>query len=163
MKKAQRQPVHTLACSPAFQLFSAPQAHCEVASPSLLQRTLTPWSRSMVVRILYFGRDTCHRLPVLASAGYYVENCDSVEELGVALEDREEAAALLLSDREDDVGGRAIAFMRSHSDVPVVIFRDANGDRNEAAVDLDVPTLTPPSEWLQEISALIESRAGARA
>jgi hypothetical protein len=110
----------------------------------------------MVARILYFGRDTCHRLPVLASAGYSIESCDSVEELAAALRARDEAAALLMSDKEVDIAGRAIALTRSHSRVPVVVFRDSNGDPAVAPVDLNVPTLTPPSQWLPEISALIE-------
>ncbi|HUB28717.1 MAG TPA: hypothetical protein VL967_03430 [Terracidiphilus sp.] len=109
----------------------------------------------MVARILYFGRDTCHRLPVLASAGYSIESCDSVEELAAALRSRDAASALLVSDKEVDVAGRAIALTRSHSSVPVVVFRDSNGDPAVTCVDLDVPILTPPSQWLPEISALI--------
>jgi hypothetical protein len=60
-----------------------------------------------------------------------------------------------MSDKDDAVADRAIAFTRLHSRVPVVLFRDSNCNPTDTAVDLDVPTLTPPSEWLPEISALI--------
>jgi hypothetical protein len=109
----------------------------------------------MSAKILYFGPDKCHRLLVLVAAGYVVENCDSLQHLDDALRSGQETRAILLSDQDSRVTDEAITLARSQSGAPVILFRDSNRERTGSSVDLVVPTLTSPSQWLSEIAALL--------
>ena len=52
----------------------------------------------MPVRVIHFGPDDCHRLMVLESAGYAVENCDCLAKLPRLLADSAEMDAVLVSE-----------------------------------------------------------------
>ncbi|MGA7107300.1 MAG: hypothetical protein WBV28_19415 [Terracidiphilus sp.] len=108
----------------------------------------------MAARIIYFGPDTCHRLPILSNAGYTIENCTSVEQLHAALT-LDQADAVLLTDSGNDVP-EAIDFLGSHSALPLILFCDSQSNSPGSGVDLIVPILTPPSLWLAEIQTLLD-------
>lgn len=109
----------------------------------------------MAARILYFGRDTCHRLPVLVRAGYAVVNCTSLEELCASLESAPTPRAVLMADNNPRAAQQGIALLRSRSPVPLILFRDSYRVLAEAPFDLIIPTLTPPAQWLAEIASLL--------
>ena len=107
----------------------------------------------MAVRILYVGPDTCHRIPVLAVAGFAVENCISLSHLSRAVAPSPDA--ILVSDREGELPGDALATVRARSAAPLVLFHDSNRNYVPSGFDLVIPNLTPPPRWLHDISALI--------
>jgi hypothetical protein len=116
------------------------------------------WSRNMTARIVYFGEDTCHRLSVLKRTGYFVADCKSLEQLHTTLQFWTEADAVLMADDNGDISRDAIALTRSRSSALLILFRDSNRDDAESDFDWVVPVLTPPSNWLKDIAALIELR-----
>lgn len=108
----------------------------------------------MAARILYFGRDTCHRLPVLVRAGYAVINCTSLEDLSAAFRSPHAPCAVLMADNNPPAAEQAISLVRSRSLVPLILFRDSYRALAEVAFHLVIPTLTPPAQWLAEIASL---------
>lgn len=110
----------------------------------------------MIARVIHFGTDDCHRLMVLRSAGYVVENCRSLVQLLACLADGAPADALLMSDGEGVSPQEAAALARANSSLPVVLFRNTNVTYEESGFDLVVQCLTPPKVWLNEVDALIE-------
>jgi hypothetical protein len=109
----------------------------------------------MAARIIYFGPDTCHRLPILSTAGYTIDNCTSIEQLRAALKTVDQADAVLLTDSGNGVP-EAIDFVASHSALPLILFCDSQSNSPGSGVDLIVPILTPPSLWLAEIETLLD-------
>ena len=110
----------------------------------------------MAAKLIYFGTDTCHRLPVLRRAGYIVENCRSAEQLGALLESGE-IDAVITTDRDGDVPDHVVALIRAQWPVPVILFRDSNRNCNERRFDLVIAALTSPPRWLQELESLIRT------
>ncbi len=110
----------------------------------------------MAANIVYFGVDTCHRLPVLMRAGYTIENCCSALQLEAVFDSSCPAEAVLMTDHEGKLPQDAITLTRSRSVAPLILFRDSNHSYAESAFDLVVPSLTPPVEWLQQIAVLLE-------
>ena len=114
----------------------------------------------MAARVIHFGADDCHRLMVLRSAGYSVDDCRSLVELRDSLAGGAAADALLMSDGDGVKPNEAIALAQRHSLAPVILFRSTNLAYQETGVDLVIDSLTPPEVWLREVDALIEkSRA----
>jgi hypothetical protein len=116
----------------------------------------------MAGRILHFGADTCHRLPVLENAGYTVERCTSLAALREALEDGEAPDALVMTETEKDSPREAVRLARAHSPIPLILFRETQRSLGEDGFDLVVPILHPPEAWLAEIAALIATSAQIR-
>ncbi|MGO9434465.1 MAG: hypothetical protein ACLPH3_09320 [Terracidiphilus sp.] len=112
----------------------------------------------MAANLVYFGEDTCHRLAVLARAGYSVKNCSSVCDLGFALDDPNETEAVLMADHNGHLPQDAIALVRTCSSVALVLFRESNDTYCESPFNLVVPSLTPPEQWLDQIDALLLER-----
>ena len=110
----------------------------------------------MAANLVYFGVDTCHRLRVLARAGYTVENCYSALQLEAVFDSSCPAEAVLMTDHEGKLPQDAITLTRSRSDAPLILFRDSNHSYAETAFDLVVPSLTAPGQWLKQIAVLLE-------
>lgn len=117
----------------------------------------------MVARVIHFGADTCHRLPVIRSAGYRVETCNSISELRDALAAEEETDAVLISEGTGGVHQDAVLLARSHSEAPIILFRKSQRSFSESEFDLVVPVLDPPESWLAGIANLIARRQELRA
>jgi hypothetical protein len=111
----------------------------------------------MAARVIHFGPDDCHRLMVLQSAGYAVEDCLSLGQLRASLAG-DEADAVLLSDGDGVAPEEAVALARGCSSAPVVLFCSTNQVYEDAAFDLVVHSLTRPEIWLREVDALIAKR-----
>jgi hypothetical protein len=106
-------------------------------------------------RVIHVGADICHRLPVLESAGYQVDTCDSVRELDDALAGEEQLEAVLISEGLGGGHQDAVSLARSRSSAPIVLFRETQRSVTESTFDLVVPNLVPPETWLADIAALI--------
>jgi hypothetical protein len=114
------------------------------------------------VRIIHFGADDCHRVNVLRSAGYSVDDCRSMRAFREALNAERQPDAIFITEREDDPPGDAISLTKSYSTAPLVLFRRSHGDLSDGSFDLVIESLTPPNQWLQEIDELIARRDAAR-
>lgn len=112
----------------------------------------------MPSRMIHFGPDDCHRLMVLRSAGYTVQDCHSLAQLRVTLEADDAPDAVLLSDGDGFSPREAVAVARIHSSNPVILFRNTNQAYEDSGFDLVIPCLTPPEVWLTDVDALIEKR-----
>lgn len=110
----------------------------------------------MPSKVIHVGADTCHRLPVLESAGYRVKVCVSIPEIEAALDAQEPPDAVLISEGDGTAQPKVVSLVRQRSSAPIVLFRETQREYSQAAFDLVVPVLDPPSAWLSEIAALIE-------
>jgi hypothetical protein len=106
-------------------------------------------------RIIHYGKDDCHRVSVLRSAGYEVEDCRSLRAFGEALTAEEKPDAVFITEREGNQQGDAISLTKSRSSAPLVLFRRSHSDLRGGTFDLVIDSLTPPKYWLEEIGELI--------
>jgi hypothetical protein len=122
-------------------------------------------------RIIHFGKDDCHRVSVLRSEGYAVEDCRSLRAFREALEAQPDA--VFITEREGSLQKDAVSLSRSCSTAPLVLFRRSNSDLRGESFDLVIDSLSPPTRWLMEIGELLarsgtaeaarpESRSGSR-
>jgi hypothetical protein len=115
----------------------------------------------MAAIVVHFGEDICYRVPVLRSAGYAVEQCDSMEHFSTFLSWDPDVVVL---EEEPQVPLRkAISFTRARSSASLVLFRHEMNTMLVEECDLVVPTLTAPEEWLNEIATLLERSRSIRA
>jgi hypothetical protein len=121
-------------------------------------RPLSHGDTVATVRLIHFGSDDCHRVNVLRSAGYSVEECRSMRALREALSADRKPDAVFITEREDDSPGDAISLAKSQSTAPVILFRCSHGNLSDERFDLVIEALTPPQRWLQEIDELIAER-----
>lgn len=112
----------------------------------------------MAASVLYFGPDEYNRVQVLESAGYSVRACNKVEDLKLALKIPPLPSAVLM--KCAGYCKPAIEIVHSAALAPVIVFPNPDKFELEESVDLVVPPLTPPAEWLRELAEIIErSRA----
>ena len=109
----------------------------------------------MAAHVLHIGTDDCHRLTVLRSVGYEVEECTSLVQLAEALESAPDPVAVILSESESFPPEEAVSLSRKRSAAPVIFFRRANTAANEDEFDLVIPPLTAPEKWLTEVDNLM--------
>jgi hypothetical protein len=117
----------------------------------------------MAVRILHFGQEFCHRLPVLKSAGYRVDECVSISQLQFRFQSGFQPDAVSMAEYGGSAPVDAVPAIRSFCSAPLILFRETNlvpnpngeGDYDGYRFDLVIPALTQPSEWLDEIAAVI--------
>jgi len=117
----------------------------------------------MGARIVHFGSDTCHRMPVLKSAGYSINDCRSLAQLHYALQICAEADAVVMTEPDRVAPDSAISIARSSSTAPLILFPGRRLEYKESDFDLVVPALTPPEQWLSDIAALIQRSQAIRA
>jgi hypothetical protein len=110
----------------------------------------------MAATLVYYGIDTCHRLSVLAQAGYSIENCSSLDDLGTTLGYCSEDTAVLMTDHDGRLPQEAIALTRSRSAALLILFRNSSLACVDSSFDLVIPSLTPPEQWLRQIADLID-------
>jgi hypothetical protein len=109
----------------------------------------------MAARIIHFGADNCHRLWVLKSAGYFIDDCQSVVQLRTILQSGIDPDAVAFTESERFAPEEAVEVARSHSSAPLILFRETHNECAESAFDLVVPVLEPPEAWLNSVAALI--------
>ena len=109
----------------------------------------------MDAHVLHIGIDDCHRVAVLRSVGYRVEECASLLQLGSALERGNGADAVFLTESDGISQEQAIMVARERSMAPVILFRRTHQETTEEAFDLVVQPLTSPTKWLQDVESLL--------
>jgi hypothetical protein len=119
----------------------------------------------MGVRIIHYGVDDCHRVPVLKFAGYSIADCQSIVQLRAALQSTEDPGAVVMTEIEDMAPRRAVSIVRSTSSAPLVLFpgRASGIFEFEFEFDLVIPVLTPPEQWLSDMAELIDRWFALRA
>jgi hypothetical protein len=130
------------------------------AEPSNSAATLVsaPKAGIMIARIVHFGSDNSFRVALLKTAGYSVDECNSVSQLHAALIGLREADAVVISEGDGDAPYDAISLTRSTSMVPLILFRSRNPHYDESEFDLVVPEAIDPAKCLSDIARLISSR-----
>ena len=115
----------------------------------------------MAAHVLHIGMDDCHRVAVLRSVGYRVDECASLLQLATALEGPKGADAVFLTESDSIPPEQAISLAREHSEAPVILFRRSTYGTSDDDFDLVIPPLTAPEKWLQEVRSLLDwSRMG---
>lgn len=111
----------------------------------------------MADSIIHFGSDTCNRVLLLENVGYTVYLCGSILELQAKLKVPPEPAAILINGL-DRAAVPALTVIRAVSiPPPLVFFEELTSLNSEYSnVDLIIPPLTPPKDWLKQVAALIE-------
>jgi len=109
----------------------------------------------MAARVIHFGIDDCHRLKVLRTAGYDIDPCSNLIQFRAALESQAEADAIMVDDSDGSVPDEVISLARSRCTAPIILFPHATRSYEAQAVDLVVPVLRPPHEWLLDLANII--------
>lgn len=117
----------------------------------------------MAAHVLHFGDDDCHRVSILESAGYNVEQCASLRQFVANLQAGSQRDAIFITERDGASPSDAAAAARSHSPAPLILFRTSNRRAAEKQFDLVVDSLEPPEQWLNEVRATIEKGRRLRA
>lgn len=160
----------TFAEHTSLSLQTIPQ--CVVRSPSdeLEPESTCPRYESRAYRlevtmdahVLHIGADDCHRVAVLRSVGYQVDECLSLPQFASALEGEKGVDAVFLTESDGLSHEQAIQLARRRS-APVVLFLRSHDGIPARQADLAVEPLTSPSKWLRDVGALVEWSRGVRA
>lgn len=113
----------------------------------------------MTDSVIHFGPDTCNRVLVLENVGYAVHVCHSISELRVKLEEPPEPVAVLIGGLDTQAIVPALTIVRAAPipPPPVILFQDATSfEAKYSTIDLIVPPLTSPKDWLKQIAVVIE-------
>lgn len=117
----------------------------------------------MAANVLYFGPDEWSRVRVLKNAGYMVRECGKLQDLESALNAPPPPDAVMVSGAGRFFAHPAVEIVHAKMALaPVIIFPSQDEPAFEKSVDLVVPPLTRPTEWLQELADLIEKSRGLR-
>jgi hypothetical protein len=109
----------------------------------------------MAARIVHFGVDMCHRLGVLRRAGYQIEECGNLTQVRTALQSEIDVDAVIVNDCNGRVPLKALSIARDCTAAPIVLFPNSARMYPTETIDLVVPSLTPPDEWLLDLTVLI--------
>lgn len=112
----------------------------------------------MTAYALHLGQDYCHRVPILETAGYKVEECASLDQLQAKLEQLSDIEAIFVTELEDPVPEDAVIVARAYSGAPVILFRSSMRALDESRFDLVIPTLSRPSDWLMDVNAVLAKK-----
>lgn len=102
----------------------------------------------MAAHVIHFGEDSCHRLQVLHSAGYSVQNCVTLVQLGSTLSSHD-IEAVFFTEMQFVSAEKAVSLVRSSCSAPLILFRESEANFEEKKFDLVIQALTPPNVWLQ--------------
>ncbi len=118
----------------------------------------------MSTSIIHVGVDDCQRIPVLKSAGFQVNPCDSFDQLHSALAGIPPADAVAIAECRSALIEKAVALTRATSSIPLILFQGTSPHTlNDSDFDLVVPVLTSPQIWIARMQAMIEESRTLRA
>lgn len=117
----------------------------------------------MSARIIHLGHDGCHRVSVLTSAGYRVEECHTTEKLREALEAEPQPDGVVIDQEQSSFFREALALLHNYSGIPLILFGEPQRSTiAQSEFELVIPSLAPPDAWLSELAALIAQTQVAR-
>lgn len=106
--------------------------------------------------VLYFGPDEWNRVQVLESAGYAVCQCLKISDLESELKKSPHPAAVVVNGFAHASFKPAVELLHTQAASARIIAFPGPGESGfEKSVDLVVPPLTPPEEWLREMAELL--------
>jgi hypothetical protein len=106
--------------------------------------------------IIYVGDDDCHRVAVLKTAGFEVNDCTSFAQLHSALTAFRAADAVAIAESHGQLPQKAISLTRASSSIPLILFQSAESLYDRAEFDLVISPCADPRKWLTDVQALIE-------
>lgn len=110
----------------------------------------------MAASVLYFGPDEWNRAQVLESAGYAVHQCLKISDLESQLRKSPHPAAVVVNSSAHVSLKLAVELVHAQAASARIIAFPGPGESGfEESVDLVVPPLTPPEEWLKEMADLL--------
>lgn len=104
-------------------------------------------------RIIYYGADES-RLRILRTAGYTVQNCNSLSEFRWILYSGGRADVVAFTEAVGKAPQTVMSLARSGRP-PLVLFQCRTPHYDESEFNLVVPVLTAAEEWLGDIASLI--------
>jgi hypothetical protein len=116
----------------------------------------------MSARIIHVGEDACHRVGVLVSAGYRVEECHSIEKLREVLESDSQPDAVVITEEHSKLFRQAVALLHEHTEFPLILFGELQRSITESEFDLVIPFLASPEAWLSQVATLISQCQAVR-
>jgi hypothetical protein len=105
--------------------------------------------------VVHVGEDHFHRTTVLRSAGYVVEQCETLPKMLEWFRSGQRTDVVCISEAPDEPAEGAIAAARVISDCPVVLFRASAHRYVQQQWDLEVSPLTDPTVWLGDLAGLL--------
>lgn len=111
--------------------------------------------------VIHFGRDDFNRIELLQRVGFEVLVLNSLEQLPVHLKDAVDTGephvdAVLVSEETPESAVTAAAFIRQHSDVPLILLRRSEAALDESRFDRVYDSHVAPSIWLYETAVVVE-------
>lgn len=110
--------------------------------------------------ILHFGEDTCHRCAVLRAAGYAVVQCDDLPSLAARLRQSHEGDVICINEQSNQPSESAIALAITSSTAPVLLFRSSQRSYPHRDRLIEIPALTKPEVWLENLARLVALTRG---
>jgi hypothetical protein len=102
--------------------------------------------------VVHYGVDKCFRIPVLRTFGFGVSECSSFPHFKLLLRSASVDAVLFPQLPTDDLVGA----VHNISPAPLVYFSDDLPIDGDHRVDLAIPPLTKPLDWLLSIERLLK-------
>jgi FixJ family two-component response regulator len=110
--------------------------------------------------VLHFGREDLHRVMVLRSAGYLVEECLTAGTLVGLIESGARADLICVSEGVELPPFEALVCARTNCVAPIVFFRTTSQTYSDFKFDLEIEPLTTPAKWLSDIGRLLGAARG---
>lgn len=105
--------------------------------------------------VIHYGVDSSYRLHLLQNAGFEVVDCGtSLSDFNRAIVDHEVCAVAVSQNASRRLA--TLRELRSRTSVPVIVFAGIGVPERFPEVDLVIPALTPPPDWLTQIAELIK-------
>lgn len=104
-----------------------------------------------MAKVVHYGFDSCHRIPLLSSAGFEVAGCDSASGIRRLLMAAPYDAVLFA----EFPSAPLLRITRSFSTAPLIWFPADPLAIADDRFDLVIPPLTPPREWIASIRKLL--------
>ena len=89
----------------------------------------------MEAHVLHIGVDDCHRVAVLRSVGYRVDECATLPQMARALKGANPTDAVFLTESNNISQEKAISLAREHSPTPLILFQSSNQEKTYKQFD----------------------------
>ncbi|HEU5403039.1 MAG TPA: hypothetical protein VFU86_16905 [Terriglobales bacterium] len=105
--------------------------------------------------VIHFGVDSSYRLPLLQNAGFEVVDCGtSVPRFHRAVRNHEVFAVAVSHNASRELP--IVEELRALKPVPLILFAGVDVSHGYPDFDLVIPSLTPPPNWLTQLSELLK-------
>ena len=105
-------------------------------------------------KVIHFGCDDCHRVQVLCSAGYEVQESCTLDALARDLAGSH-VDAVIVCEQDERTPDQVADLVRRLSAVPLILFRRTQREIRRSQFDRVYESLMNPENWLAETAELI--------